>query len=298
MQTTFSGHAYLVQRGAALVVSPWLQVPALVLHSEEPEEEAIGVDLAASSVGLHRVYREGTTVWAQRSTGSALEWSEPAEVGTDAAEDAIPTVCVSPDDHLFCCYHAADDGTVIRVSRNWGRTWEFHAESGGRFPRMACAPGQQALVNWYVDELRVWYSTNFCTELADPVLAIPASEQLADLDYSWQKWLYLAFSEGGVIFAWTSEDGGREWNDGVVLGSGRKPALVAPLPLPFLGRWTGTPSGSGFSFALLGDIIPLPEQYVGAAFRGQTYYLAAVDEDGELHTYWSGNVTDWEEVLP
>lgn len=261
--------------------------------------DLVGVDLCASTRGLHRVFQTSGSVYCQTVGPAATGWETPVLVSEDAATDSVPTIACAAlqDELLLCAFHAEDDDTLIYRSPDHGTTWALHATFGGRFPRVAAGFGKIALVNWSSDSLFVWMEENLLTSLSDPVLEFAADEQLAALYYTWQGWLVVVYEGGGVLFNRASVDGGTEWSAEDVSGSGRKPTAANGFPDTILAFWTGG-VGSETSEVVTDSGVPIPEQYTGVAIRGEDAFGVAADEDGAIHTFWSAGVkADWLEVV-
>jgi hypothetical protein len=261
--------------------------------------DLVGIDLCASTRGLHRVFQTSGSVYCQTAGPGASDWGTPVLIASTAATDAIPTIACSPgqDELLLVAWHAADDGTEIYRSPDYGATWEPHAEFGGKFPRIACGFGKIALVNWYSTELRVWVTSNMLTSIGDPVLAFTADEQLGALFYKWDGLLAILYEEAGDILRRVAVDGNLEWGapEAAFLLSVR-PTATNLFPVPVGTRWVGLP-GSETSETVAASGATIPLQYLGIAGRREDAFAVARDEDGVLHTFWSAGVrADWEEV--
>ncbi len=255
-----------------------------------------GADVVASSVGLHRSRRVGTTVYVDTCIGSTGTTWAAVSLPDAAATDAIPTLGVDGQDDLWCCYHDAA-GLRIYRSRDWGRTWALWREvAGGRWGRMLFVEAtpqvpaaRQYLAVYLGSGVTLYESSDWLQTLGSGVLAFSADPQLVDLGLDRRGWVHVTYEASGNAYQRLSPDA-RDWTRPAdLLATGRtRPSLAAAMPRGILLLWNADALSAD---QLAGDYVSaagapesitttLTRQYLGLAFdRSEDAWLFGLEDD-------------------
>jgi hypothetical protein len=286
--TTFAGGGFTLTLQGLYAGAQEVTTPAPTLE---------GVDLAATQVGLHYVFRDGSDIFCQTTYDLGQTWETPVAVGGSAASDAMPSLCVDRfrDEQLFLWYHTSTEIKCFR-SPDYGVTWTLHAtHSGKKWPRLAPGLDVQALAAYVGSDVVVYPTADHGVTLDAATLTVAAETQLPAIVRDFKGLLHLFYEDGGLIYHRYSEDGVNWTADPATVAGASNVSAAAGFPDIIVGRWV---SSSSFLEAIISALTgwtnlaedyadTTPQQTIGITWTPEGDLFIVGEQAGAPRLFWS-----------
>lgn len=217
-----------------------------------------GVDLAATTFGLHRSYRLGANIYVNNSFDQAHSWGT-VQVATDAAPDALPTISSDHRDTLYLWHHDNTGHARCFYSRDAGHSWTSHASIASlKWPVALVALNGQLLAGILGGNLVLYRSVDFWAT-RPLLLSVAASDQVPALALDRRGFPYLAYESGGSVLRRTVARDLLTVSAPTTLLTGTKPTLAAGLHAATLLFWSGSALESSHTGSDYGALVGSPD---------------------------------------
>lgn len=269
------------------------------------------VDLATTTLGLHRAYRTGGRVNVDTGDLGGQNWTG-AVAAFDAAGSALPALAVDRYDRIYLWYDGADGNAHGLMSEDYARTFPAAKArvvlAGIQYPRALFSLANQILAGHDGTNLKVYRSEDYfgtMPALAATLSGVPLQPVTLRADRHGR--MYLIYTDGGgAVVQRTSTDGATWTAAATLIAAHDRPVSGFTIPFAMHVAWSGSVLQAYQSDSAYGSIAAGPaavddaiqRQYLGAAAdRRDRVWVVAREGTRFVRVYSLGGLV-FREVVP